>query len=415
MAFTHKPLTEAEAGPGAWKAIGPNAAGPMKGMAARGLAPLPPRDLLVALYQFWVTNEDNLGDESAKTAVGLPDGVLFGALDDPTLPPGPLDFVGRKFPRNEGVLLRVVRHPNVDDETLAGLGRICPESICDVIADNQQRWMQFPTIVESLYQNPNCRMSVAHRMLELAVRQGIEVRLPNMEEIKAALGESAAPSESDDAQFKGAMGRDIADGYQRVVEQVQRGGASEEPDYTVPLESDSDEIDIDALLSAAPLDDLSLPLEGDQPAQPPAGEEASAEPAVKGDRMTEIARLPAMQKMRLALLGGAYERSVLIRDTNKSVCMSAIKSPRVKENEVVAYSANRTLSHDVIRYIARRRDWMKLYQVKYNLVVNPKTPLSAAMGFLGHLHAHDIKKVARSRNIPSALAQAAKRKEAKRR
>jgi hypothetical protein len=106
---------------------------------------------------------------------------------------------------------------------------------------------------------------------------------------------------------------------------------------------------------------------------------------------------------------------VLIRDQNKAVCLSAIKSPRVKENEVVAYSANRSLPYEVVRYIATRRDWTKLYAIKLNLVQNPKTPMSQAMGFLGHLHQHDVRKVARSKNIPSALATAAKRRAEQRR
>ncbi len=95
--------------------------------------------------------------------------------------------------------------------------------------------------------------------------------------------------------------------------------------------------------------------------------------------------------------------------------MSAIKSPRVKENEVVAYAANRTLPHEVIRYIATRRDWTKLYAVKLNLVMNPKTPMALSMGFIGHLHGKDVRKVAQSKNIPSALAAAAKRRLGKRR
>ena len=117
----------------------------------------------------------------------------------------------------------------------------------------------------------------------------------------------------------------------------------------------------------------------------------------------------------MAIIGNAFERAVLIRDSNKAVCLSAIKSPRVKENEVVAYCANRSLSHDVIRYIAGRRDWTKLYAVKLNPVLNPKTPMASAMSLLGHLHAHDVRKVAHSRNIPSALATAAKRRVAQRR
>jgi hypothetical protein len=70
---------------------------------------------------------------------------------------------------------------------------------------------------------------------------------------------------------------------------------------------------------------------------------------------------------------------------------------------------------EVIRYIAKRREWIKLYQVKLNLVLNAKTPMNDAMSLLGHLYPHDVRKVSRSKNIPSALAQAAKRKEGQRR
>ena len=53
---------------------------------------------------------------------------------------------------------------------------------------------------------------------------------------------------------------------------------------------------------------------------------------------------------------------------------------------------------------------IKLYQVKLNLVMNPKTPMARSMAFLGHLSQADLKKVARSKGVPSALTKAAKRK-----
>ena len=408
--YTHKPLTDEELGPGVLKVAGPDAPAPMRAMAARGLAPLPPRDLLTALYHFWAANEPKLAEEAAKTVEGLPAGVLGGALDDPNLHAGVLDFLGRKLARKEDILEQVVRHPNVDNETLAGVARVCPEGICDILAENQQRWLAFPAIVESLYQNPHCRMSVAHRMLELAVREGVDVKLPNIDEIKAALGEGAAPGEGDDAKFRKAMGRGVGKQHKKMVDRVQRMGAGDQVDYDEAAAAEEEELDVEALLAQAPDDAMSLPMDGEE--EVPEGE-VEEERAV--DRLTEIMRLPAMHKVRLALLGDAFERSILIRDTNKVVALSAIKSPRVKENEVMAYSANRTLSLDVIRYIAKRRDWLKLYKVKLNLVLNPKTPLNNAMGLLGQLYAHDVRKVARSRNIPSALAQAAKRKQEKRR
>jgi hypothetical protein len=413
VAFAHRPLEAEEAGAGAWKVVGPDAPAPLRGMVARGLAPLPPRDLLVALYQIWVTNDPDHATIAAKTVEGLPPPVLRGALDDPSLPAGVLDFLGRRLPRNADTLDRVVRHRAVHDETLAGLARVCPEAVCDTLADNQERWMRHPAIVEALYQNPNCRMSVVHRMLELAVRENIELHLPNMDEIRAALGESVADPERDDV-FRKATSAAVADNHARVVEKFQSAASDDMLDLDTVVGEAPGEIDLEGLFGATATDALSLPFDendegatdGVQAAAAAAADEATGNQG----RFFMVSKLRPMEKIRLALLGTNFERFVLIRDSNKAVCMSAIKSPKVNENEVVAYAANRTLARDVIAYIARRREWTKLYSIQLNLVLNPKTPMALAMGFLGRLHAHDIKRVAFSKNIPSALATAARRK-----
>lgn len=405
MAFAHASLDEAFLTPAARKLSNPQTPAPMRLMAARGLAPLPPGELLRVLYQFWVTNDATLAEEAVKTITTLPDAVLMGGLADLQLPPGVLDFLARKQPRNVPILEALIRHPNVQDETLAGLARLCPESICDQIADNQTRWLRCSAIVESLYQNPHCRMSVVHRVLELAVRQGVDVRLPNMEEIRSELEDGGAPDPSRDALFREAAGEDVAEEHARIVALATQGSVEVGlEDMSAPI------VDADPWSASEVDENLTLPVdEPDHPEEEPSVADALAE-IPKGDRVTVISRLRPMEKIRLALLGSAFERAILIRDSNKAVSLSAIKSPRVKESEAVAYAANRTLNPEVVRYIARRRDWTKLYQVKLNLVLNPKTPMSAAMSFLGHLQGHDVRKVARSRNVPSALAQAAKRK-----
>jgi hypothetical protein len=415
VAFAHRPLEQSEAGPGAWRVVGPDAPAPLRGMVARGLAPLPPRDLIVALYQIWVTNDPDLGTVAAKTVEGLPAPILKGAFDDGGLPAGALDFLGRRLSRNVDALERIVRHRNVDDETLAGIARVCPEAVCDTLADNQERWMRHPAIVESLYQNPNCRMSVVHRMLELAVREGIELHLPNMDEIKAALVESVADPERDEV-FKRAASAGVAETHARVVDKFQAARSSDELDLDGTFADTSGQLDLEGLFGDSATDALSLPFEDADTEGAPEGLQAAAaavaeEAAGAGaGRFFLISKMRPMEKIRLALLGTNFERFVLIRDSNKAVCMSAIKSPKVNDNEVVAYAANRTLARDVIAYIARRREWTKLYSVQLNLVLNPKTPMALALGFMTRLHAHDVKKVAFSKNIPSALAMAARRR-----
>ncbi len=420
MAFTHAPLTQAEAGPAVWKVVQPDAPEALKGMVSRGLAPLAPRDLIVALYQLWVTNTPTFAEQSAKTVEGLPFHVVGGALADASLPPGALDFLGRKQPRSVEVLEGVIRHPNVADATLVGLSRLCPEAICDILAENQARWLACPAIVEALYQNPNCRMSVAQRMLELAVREGLELALPNIEEIKQAIANSRdepAPTDEDDEDFR-RVAHSARAGQEQLVQRMRDAGVAEAVDLDTVVGGPEDGLaGLQAALEQSPNEDMQLPMDDGQPSDsgtPPVAEQ-EPEPEVRGDKVTQISRLSTMKKIRLALMGNAFERAVLIRDSNKAVCLSAVKSPRLKENEVVAYCANRSLAHDVVRYIAQRREWTKLYAVKLNLVLNPKTPMASAMTFLGHLHAHDVRKVAHSKNIPTALAVAAKRRMQQRR
>jgi hypothetical protein len=404
MAFAHVSLAAAELGPIAGKFVGAEAPAKMRKMVAAGLAPLPPRDMLVALYQLWTANDEH-SDQAGKTVEGLPAAVLDGALADARLPAGVLDLLGRKLARNEAVLSKVVRHPQVDDQTLIGVARVCPESICDVLADNETRWLACPAIVTSLYNNRHCRMSVIHRMIELAERQGVELSLPAMDEIRQALADSGPVDESRDRMFSDLHQTEHArQAEQKALELL--GAAAVEDDLELP-----DFEDPHAGLFEGPLpgeEPGEEPSEDDD--QQPVVHEQDKQPVTKERRLQTILQMRPLEKIRTAMIGDKYDRSILVRDSNKTVAMATIKSPKIRDDEAMAYSANRSLSLEVITYISNRRDWVKLYSVKLNLVMNPKTPMARSLSLLGHLNQTDVQKVARSKNIPSALATAAKRK-----
>jgi hypothetical protein len=126
-------------------------------------------------------------------------------------------------------------------------------------------------------------------------------------------------------------------------------------------------------------------------------------------KQTQISKLSIPGKIRLATLGNAFARAMLIRDSNKQVALAAIRSPGMTDNEVAKFSANRGLSDDVIRVIANNKEWTRLYTVKLNLVQNPKCPLATSMRFLPFLHDKDLKNMAKSKGIPSALSAQAKK------
>src|SRR5437899_1659612 len=77
------------------RAVGPKAPGPMKMMAARGMAPLPPADMALALYQLSFADDDAIKSAAFKSAAELPERILGAALEQP-LDARVLDFYARR-------------------------------------------------------------------------------------------------------------------------------------------------------------------------------------------------------------------------------------------------------------------------------------------------------------------------------
>src|SRR5690606_30950543 len=124
-------------------------------------------------------------------------------------------------------------------------------------------WLRFPAIVEALYQNPNCRMSVIHRVLELAVRQGIDVRLPNMEEIRSEIGNGVPPDPSRDALFREAAGEQVAEEHARIVALASQSSVAAEAQEAAPVPV----IDADPWSVPEVDENLTLPVDEPEPSE----------------------------------------------------------------------------------------------------------------------------------------------------
>lgn len=114
-------------------------------------------------------------------------------------------------------------------------------------------------------------------------------------------------------------------------------------------------------------------------------------------------------KIKLAFVGNKEARDILIRDSNKIVAMAVVKSPKIQENEIEAITKSRQVAEDVLRHIASTKEWVKSYQIKYNLSSNPKTPLPVAMKLLVQLRETELKKISKDKNVSQFLATQARR------
>lgn len=116
------------------------------------------------------------------------------------------------------------------------------------------------------------------------------------------------------------------------------------------------------------------------------------------------------QKIKLAMMGNMEVRKILIKDPRRQIAMAVLSNARITEKEVTAIASDASVSLDIIAYIASVKSLSKSYQVKLALVNNPKTPIKTSMALLDVIRINDLKNIAKSRNIPSALKMKALKK-----
>ena len=124
----------------------------------------------------------------------------------------------------------------------------------------------------------------------------------------------------------------------------------------------------------------------------------------------QIMKLSIAKKIEWANKKGNREvRSILLRDPNKLVQLAVMQSPRITDGEVAKVALSRTAPQEVLQYIYNNRQLMKNYQIKVNLINNPKMPVGVSMRFLSSLRMAEVKAVAKNKNVPHGLATAAKK------
>jgi hypothetical protein len=137
--------------------------------------------------------------------------------------------------------------------------------------------------------------------------------------------------------------------------------------------------------------------------------QAGSAPPATESIFIRIKKLPVAARVKLALTGGKEARQILLRDATKLVQSSVLRNPRITPDEVLVLAKNRSASEELLRTIADHREWVRHYQVRLALVVNPKTPLPLALRLLGGLNDRDVRLLAKSRNVSTVLQAQAKR------
>jgi hypothetical protein len=330
---------------------------PARLMAAGGALPLPPPDLTMVLFALTLDTEVEVAERARTTLRALPDRVIDVALSAP-VHAALLDFCAEAFSASESRLERIALNPATSDETFARLARVPSPRLIDICAGNQTRLLRSPALVEALSENP-------------AISQGTIDRVLEFLGLAAAESEAAAPTQAP-------------------------GVPEPAPDTALPGSRPFDADDVSAIPGEL-LKTLEAP-----------ATEREAEDRTQ-NLLALVQKMSVMEKIKLARVGNAEARTLLVRDRNKLVAQAAIRSPKLSDTEVLAFAKSRQVCDDVLRIISFSREWTRNYHVKLAIATNPKAPMGQAIKFLNYLTDHDLRSIMRSRDVPAQISTQARR------
>lgn len=353
--------------------VKPESPPPLKMMAARGMVPTPSEFSTRLLYQ--LSFDADVGSEARGALEQMPPAILIPSHQSEQ-PAAVLDWIAEVRLGDEEVLQAVVLNKGAADETIAAIAAAASSALCDVIANNQVRILRHPAILEALYQNTNARMATIDKLIDLVRRN--DVKLTGLPGLQGALdaGEDLVLDAGDAGEVEDFL-REQA--QEAELEQFQQGEEEEKP--------------------MSRLEQLKRMKQPEQ--------EEEDEP-VNPSLYARIHKMNLAQKIRLATVGNREAINLLVKESNRLVHMAAIKSPRLQFADIRKLSSNKSIADGVIRYIANNREWTQHYEIKLNLVNNPKTPLADAISMVNHLRTNDLRMLMRNRNVPHQLARQAK-------
>lgn len=339
---------------------------PMKMLAAKGVVPgVQPPDLITVIVGLSQSEDAKIAEAAHATLKAPPPPLLKGALDAQLQRDVVAALAGVET-LDRSLLPRLLAQQAMDEDILKTLSAACDEASGEVIATNEALLLKFPGAIESLYMNKKVRMSTSDRLVELAVRNKIDLDFPAFKLAAQAIMTQLIPEPTEERTFDDLH-------FQQTEAEANKVLLAEHEDV---CERDDE------------------------------GQEKIVEKAVPLFKQLQDASVT--EKIRRAMLGNATERLILVRDTNRLVSEAAAKSPRMTENEAGQIAASRAVSENVLRIIANNRELTRSYKVKLNLVQNPLTPLTYTSRLMPHLRQVDLKVMARSKNIPGAVQKLAK-------
>jgi len=316
---------------------------------ARGFLPLSQNDLITVLSYLHGSEDEEIRDSARSSLLDIPSRILVAHASNNAISPADLVRL-LDVSTDAPVLEALIRNRNVPDAAIVRLAGRAEGQTQEIIVINQTRILREPAILDALLENPTLTPD--------ARRRALEVREEFFEKRKAV------------ENFPG-IDPELAD---------------------MPLDAIAD------LLEEAMAADTAgevLP--------PPELPEIDKADERKVSIFAQLLKMNTAQKVMLAFKGDKTTRSILVRERSRIICSAAIRNPRMTDSEAETIAGLRNVEDEVLRILAKKREWMAKYPIVLALCRNPRAPVGVVLPLISRLTLRDLKGLKDDRGVSEAV------------
>jgi hypothetical protein len=340
--------------------------------ASHGALSLPADEVVEILV--YLSQHQLFGEQARLTLAGLKEEKLQPVASDPKTPAAVLNYLITPGNLRLALLPVLLENPGVPEKDVVELAKSgSREVVIELLVS--ARAQSIARVREELARNPHLTpaevASLTPQTQQAAVHaDGAATEEPNSPEVEAELARYQAEHAAAIAAAEGTP-FELADASEEERNHLQAA-----------------ETAVNATPQAA-------------------AAKAAPEKHQRMSTLQKIAGLKVGDRIQLGMKGSREERFVLIRDGSKLVSAAVLDSPKLTDQEVEMFAAMKNVQESVLRGIAGKRKFMKLYAVMRALVNNPRCPLDVALPLMKNLLPADLKAVSMNKNVSDTLRKLA--------
>jgi hypothetical protein len=312
-------------------------------LIARGLFPLRAREMMESLVRLVSDADQEIAASAQKTLASYEEDEIISQLKTRDCAPSVHEYFAQSG-SSDPVLRTIITNPSCPSRLIESLASQLPAHLLESVLDNRVRILEFPGILNSIKRNPHITPEIQRLIQEIEV------------------------------EFFRNKKREY---------EIEEG---EELPEATPAKNKFADLEIGVPLEELTLEGLPV--------------ESESRQSVLSERLS---RLTLREKIRYALFGNREIRALLIRDSNKEVARTVLRSPKMTESEVETIAAMRGVAEDILMEIGNRKEFIRNYNVVHNLIRNPKTPPVISQRLIFRLRSSDLSLLTRDRSIPEVV------------